>query len=226
MRSRLVAAVAACLLSYPTLVAAQVTGARHSRGGIPLPPGGEPFGESYGEWSAAWWTWVAQAPASVNPVLDTTGADCAVGQRGRVWFLAGSFGTTPVVRRCTVPVGRALFFPVLNAAYFGFPTDPLLTVDEMKAQLPRFELATGLEVLVDGVPVRGVSRYLVTSPVFSAVAPPDNIFGLPAGTVLAPCLSEGFHVMLTPFAPGPHTIVIRGAIDFISQDVTYHLDVR
>jgi hypothetical protein len=169
---------------------------------------------------------VAAAPAPVNPVLDTTGASCAVGQRGHVWFLTGSFGSDPVVRTCTIPAGRALYFPVVNLAYFGFPTDPPITVDEIKAALAPVQQATGL-VLVDGVPVRGLSRYLVISPLFSAVAPADNVFGVPADTLLYPCLDEGFYVMLTPFSPGEHTIVIRATTPWgFTQDVTYHLHVR
>jgi hypothetical protein len=165
----------------------------------------------------------------VNPVLDTTGANCAVGQRGRVWFLAGSFGSDPVVRTCNVPEGRALFFPVINFAHFGFPTDPPITVAEMEAILDPIRQATGLEVLVDDVPVGRLSRYFVVSPVFSVVAPADNIytaFGVTAGELLYPCLGEGFYVMLTPLAPGNHTIVIRASTPWgFSQDVTYNLRV-
>jgi hypothetical protein len=229
MHSRLVAAVAAGLLYFPALAQVQDHDARQTRGGIPLPPGAEPYGQSWGEWSADWWKWVVRAPSPVNPVLDTTGANCAVGQRGQVWFLAGSFGSDPVDRHCAIPVGRALFFPVVNSAYFGFPTDPPVTIDEIKALLSPIEQATGLEVRVDGIPVPGLSRHLVTSEVFSVVAPADNIFsafGVTEGTLLSPCLDEGFYVMLTPLAPGDHTIVIRATAFFGTQDVTYHLDVR
>jgi len=226
MPSRFVAAIAILLLAAPVLSTAQVLTAR-SRGGIPLPPQGQAYGQSLGEWSADWWRWVLEAPAPVNPVLDTTGASCAGGQQGGVWFLAGSFSAAPVERHCAVPAGRALFFPVINVAWIGFPTDPPMTAEEIRALLAPIGQATGLEVLVDGVPVPSLSRFLVTSPPFSVVAPADNIVGLPEGTLLAPCMTTGFYVMLTPLAPGRHTIVIRGTSEFFgfSQDVTYHLDV-
>jgi hypothetical protein len=224
--SRLIVAVLAGLLSSQTLAHAQIPNARHGQGGVPLPPGGEPYGESYGEWAVAWWTWVVHVPSPENPVLDTTGENCAVGQRGHVWFLAGSFGTSPVVRNCTIPAGRALFFPVVNIAYFGFPTDPPITVEEITAGLAPIEQSTGLEVFVDGVRVHDVSRYLVTSPLFSVVAPEGNVFGVPAGWLLYPCMDEGYYLMLTPLAPGKHSLVIRGTSPFSIEDVTYHLEVR
>src|SRR5262249_10337841 len=83
------------------------------QGGCPagiFPPGSEPYGLSYGEWSARWWQWLLQIPATTNPNLDSTGAHCTEGQSGHVWFLAGSFGTlpSPIIRNCTVPAGRSL----------------------------------------------------------------------------------------------------------------------
>ena len=53
-----------------------------------------PHGNTYGEWAAEWWQWALETPASVNPVLDMTGEFCAEGQKGHVWFLAGTFGYT------------------------------------------------------------------------------------------------------------------------------------
>jgi hypothetical protein len=37
--------------------------------------------------TAQWWQWALSMPPSVNPVLDPTGAYCALGQRGSTWFL-------------------------------------------------------------------------------------------------------------------------------------------
>ena len=64
---------------------------------------------------AAWWQWALSIPASVNPMLDTTGANCMVGQNGDVWYLAELFFVGgSVTRDCAVPEGVTLFFPVLN----------------------------------------------------------------------------------------------------------------
>jgi hypothetical protein len=73
-----------------------------------------PHGHSYSEWAARWWQWAIEQPAGVNPVTDTTGQFCATGQKGAVWFLAGTFGVpSSVSRTCTVPAGQALFFQSL-----------------------------------------------------------------------------------------------------------------
>lgn len=62
--------------------------------------------------SAQWWEWALSIPPSVNPSLDTTGANCMVGQHGAVWFLGGFFGDNPdpITRACTVPAHKTLFF--------------------------------------------------------------------------------------------------------------------
>ena len=74
-----------------------------------LPPNSRPYGQTYGEWSAAWWKWALEKTAAQSPLLDTNGANCAIDQQGPVWFLAGTFGTsTPVSRTCVVPPGTML----------------------------------------------------------------------------------------------------------------------
>jgi len=56
-------------------------------------------------------------PAATNPALDTTGAHCAEGQAGPVWFLAGTFGGDPVTSHCIVSAGKALFFPLATVLF-------------------------------------------------------------------------------------------------------------
>src|SRR5262249_39140054 len=73
-------------------------------------PNSNEFGNTYGEWSARWVQWLFSIPEDKNPALDSTGANCDVGQTGQVWFLAGTFGD-PAVRKCTIPSGQDLLFP-------------------------------------------------------------------------------------------------------------------
>ena len=49
-----------------------------------IPPQASSHGQTYGEWSAAWWQWVLSVPADHNPALDLRGADAAQGQSGPV----------------------------------------------------------------------------------------------------------------------------------------------
>lgn len=144
-----------------------------------LPPDSTHFGKTYGEWSAAWWQWAYAQPGPTNPVTDLTGEHCAQGQSGSVWFLAGSFGVE-ATRNCTIPGSKALFFPVLNSAWYtgegdekdclagGYGMDPAtgkpwaslekcargVLKAGMDAQIMDSRTITGtLQVNVDGVPV-------------------------------------------------------------------------
>ena len=84
----------------------------------------EPAGQSYGRWAAEWWQWALGVPAVVNPLTDTTGDNCAQRQVDKVWFLAGSVTTDPIVRTCEVPARKSLFFPLINTMYGAFLNDP------------------------------------------------------------------------------------------------------
>ncbi len=191
------------------------------------PPDSSPHGATYGEWAAAWWQWALGQPGYANPVLDTTGEYCHMGQSGQVWFLAGTFGG-PAERSCTIPVGHALLLPVLNAGYFAFPSDPPEQRTEafLRAQVAYVEDAVGLYARVDGKPIADVRRWLEKSPLFTVVLPPDNIFGLDAGFVLDPSVDEGFYLLLPPLPPGDHTVDFGGTFaDGNGVAVTYHLTV-
>src|SRR5262249_22552324 len=93
-----------------------------------LPPNSTAFGKTYGGWSAAWWQYVLAQPASSSPRVDPTGAGCGTGQSGRVFFLVGTSGSGTATRDgCTVPAGKALFFPLVNAFDVHTPGDGLDT---------------------------------------------------------------------------------------------------
>jgi hypothetical protein len=91
---------------------------------MPYDPGLKVFGNTYSEWAEAWTDWAYSYPFETSPITDETGANCAQGQKGPVWFLAGSFFNTPdteivpIERDCTIPGGKALFFPIVNTLTF------------------------------------------------------------------------------------------------------------
>jgi hypothetical protein len=200
------------------------------------PINSHPHGLSYSQWAAAWWTWALQTPASINPLLDTTGADIAVNQTDHVWFLAGSLSQSgkPVVRTGTIPAGTALFFPLTNFFYGAFTTDPESTKTDsaMRSQVTCIKGA-GLSVTIDGKPVRCPNQYLEFSTFFKVQLPVDNIFGVTAAEVpelkLEPVVDEGYYLFLPPLPPGRHTIhwVVTplGSCAY-PNDITYNLTVR
>jgi hypothetical protein len=118
-----------------------------------LPPGQLPA------FTALWWEWVLSIPAPVNPTLDATGADCMVGQRDSVWFLAGVNGGGSATLTCSVPADKTLFFPVINSVFINTPNcgqgPENLTVKSMKTLVkPFIDAAQNLSVTVDGKDVR------------------------------------------------------------------------
>ena len=195
------------------------------------------FGNTYGEWSAQWWQWVLSIPAAINPGLDTTGANCGMGQAGPVWFLAGTFGASPVTRFCTVPAGKALFFPILNAVFGSGVFDCNPTVPDVVCNLVALRQSAAasmdsvrLQASLDGEPLRHLSDQRVQSPEFTLTEPAHGVNDVPAGTY-TPQVSDGYWLMLKPLRPGPHTINFRGEITagafagFV-VDVTYNLTVQ
>lgn len=207
--------------------------ARNPNPGV-LPLNSHAFGMTYGEWSVAWWQWGLSIPAATNPILDTTGANCAEGQAGHVWFLAGTFGGPAVIRTCTVPTGRALFFPLLNAAngaalFDCEPTNPGVpcVVSTLRALAAAVvDSPTTLEASVDGVELRDLTDYRVQSPVFTLTLPVGNGVGVASGTY-APQVSDGFWLMLAPLSAGKHTIHFKSVSNGgFEVEVTYNLTIK
>ncbi len=63
--------------------------------------------------TARWLQWAHSMPEASSPIADPTGQHGALNQPDDVWFLAGTSGGR-AHRRCAVPAGRPLFFPLFN----------------------------------------------------------------------------------------------------------------
>ena len=215
-------------------------------------------GKTYGEWSAQWWKWVRSIPdpdGQSHPITSSGAVDCSIGQAGPVWFLAGTPGGAPVVRECTVPKGKELFFPLLSLIFYNDPADPPPPSTEAQKR----EVLES--VLSDRIPgpfnsrvchlvstvARGHSTLDGASTLFSAVATartqspafrleigPQDVFGGTAGAIDRAAVSDGVWVMLR-LPKGKHTLHFQGALcDFTTheplagtqQDVTYRLLVK
>jgi len=227
-KRRLAACVTAAALALVTLgVAAHA----NADPGV-FNPGSQPFGASFEEWTAEWWQLMLSIPTPDNPLTDATGENCMVGQRGPVWFLAGSFGGGATTRSCSIPEGKAIFFPVLNVVDVNTTTQ---TTRELRAETaPCLDAASTLVATVDGTAVANLfGKYRVRSKVFEITLPSDSLFSfaLPAGTY-SPAIDDGFYVMLKPLELGDHTLHIVGASSGcplnggpFGVDVTYDLTI-
>jgi hypothetical protein len=231
-------AVAIAMLTLMGVAMIPGAGAAHDR--RPFPRDSSPYGNTYGEWSAQWWQWLLAIPTPKNPNLDTTGEDCAEGQTGPVWYLAGSFFGGTFTRSCTVPAGKALLLPLVNALFGAGAFDCTPTVPDVLCDLNVLRRATAalvdanasadnLKVEIDGVPVRNLDDFRVQSPVMSLTYPPDNVIALifnaevPGGTY-TPNVSDGYFLLLPPLSRGKHTIRVKSTGGFASE-VTYHLTI-
>ena len=122
-------------------------------------------------------------------LFSTKPASLRSGQKGNVWFLAGSLFSSPVQpfhRSCSIPRARYIFFPIVNglasAPEFPEPDDPCSTQAEKVGQvrcdvnfdivptgvdpLPSYRQpgVTALEVRVDGKRIPDPFAYRVQSP--------------------------------------------------------------
>ena len=118
-------------------------------------------------------------PGPVNPVLDETGANCNVGQTGRVWFSASTIDLT-TTRSCTISEKQAvLVFAVGNECS---DIEPPPFFGDNEAELanarPRDSTSSGRappSVTVDGVAVSNITGYRKQTPVFGYTLPDDNL---------------------------------------------------
>jgi hypothetical protein len=190
---------------------------------------------SFTQLTPEWWQWALAIPPSANPLLDTTGDNCMVGQHGSTWFLAGSWTAGPVTRDCDIPQGAALFFPVINEINFDTPGQctqgaPLPSSTYRALSAAFVDGAANLSVTLDGKAVGQLRR--TVSPVFEVALPDDNIFAgvcTPdlTGGIYSPAVDDGYYVRLNPLPVGAHTLHIHAeqpSQDFV-LDLTYNLNV-
>jgi len=206
-------------------------------------PGSEPYGISYGEWSAKWWTWYSSFPKSTSPAFDMTGDRCSFGQNASspVWYLVGTTGAD-ATRSCTVPEGKSILISPINSQFVyaeerspGTVTTPESVLQEAKNDIDK---VTSKTLTVDKVEVPDLESYRVQSPLYALIVPEhDNVVNVvysmtQEGTTQG--RSDGYFVMLKPLPVGNHEIKSFGAIyDFTSgspfnfvSDVTYKITVK
>ncbi len=185
---------------------------------------------------AAWWQWALSIPASVNPLVDTTGEHCLVGQNGNVWYLAELFFTGGTVTRdCDVPADTKFFVPVINSVNIDTPgicgQGASIPVKDLRAAAaPFIDAATNLSVTVDGKSVENLHRS--KSGIFAVALPDDNLFDpfcggpgtVPPG-IYSPAIDDGYYAQINALSPGVHIIKIHAESGAFVLDVTYNLNV-
>lgn len=156
----------------------------------------EPGPREGGRLAARWWKWALSAPDELSPVRDTTGEHAGWRQPADLWFLAGTYGGK-VVRRCEIPAGRRLFFPVLNIHHTRSYSATRLTLPVERAQ-----------VFLNGVEL------------------PLQEFGSSFRQGIRLHLCWGLWAGLNPLSPGQYVLEIKAnTTTGFGVDTTYHLTV-
>lgn len=179
-----------------------------------LPANGKVGKETFAALTARWWRWALSMP--VKPYLDPDGRLCELGQKGPVWFLAGTDGSFSAKRHCAIPEGKFLLIPVINMMQFNdnpnaVHEDPFTCAGLQEgAAVNNDRLAKAL-VMIDNVPIPHVTDYRVRSEGCFRLDP-DN----PASPLAA---ADGYWLLLKPLPVGRHTISV-GA-NYNSKDGEY-----
>jgi hypothetical protein len=188
-------------------------------GASPKPPSvsaspGQDAAEPEQTLPARWWSWAADAPKGRNPIADGSGKYCTQDQPDDVFFLAGSFGETGVERRCTVPAGKPVYFPLLNQVCLveGRQTDA--------AALKACQIFGDGKATLDGVLLDAQEQ--TSGARFDFEPRRGNDLDLSAGDAVA----WGIWVGPVDLEPGAHTLEISGESGDFEVGVTYELTVK
>jgi hypothetical protein len=150
-------------------------------------------------------------PKKKNPSLDRTGKCCSVNQDNQnVWYLTGTFGNIgPIKRKCIIPPGKAIFFPVL------VKEDSLAEDSDLKTDadlIKRCEQATNrlidIEASIDDIRMENIEKYRMQSNVFDLVFPKENVYNVKPGLTRAVC--DGYWLFIKPLQAGIHSIFFKG----------------
>jgi hypothetical protein len=190
--------------------------------GVLLAPDVAVAGISQAEWSRAWWQWAASFDGSESPISDLVGDKCHLKQSGPVWFLAGTYGSRRAIRKCTVPSGKYLFFPLIN--YIVVPSGQSPAPNCASVTETAREMTEGATMLVlefGGVRSSGLERHRQAT---------VECFDLGTRTQprikLAPAAANGYYAMLKPLKPGTYELHFGGALPSMMQALSYTLVVE
>ena len=189
-------------------------------------PNSTKHGNDYAGWSAAAMKWSMELPLDGHPAIDDPGFDVSTGQTGDVWFLACSFGA--IERTCTIPSNKAHFITLLNVECsslegpdMGFHGDTAKEQRECAKDWADHIINVFCEV--DGVVLKKINSYRVTSPQFSFTAPTPWLFGDIGGTGTS--VGDGYYVFVAPLPPGQHTIHYGGEFHFTLAEDGFDADL-
>jgi hypothetical protein len=161
------------------------------------------------ELAVEWWKWAVRRPKGQDPVTDRTGSRCAQDQPDDVFFLAGTTGGA-VRRRCEVPAGRPLFFPVVNV---------LCRQSIGKRSCGDVVRDAKVRVEVDG---EAADTRFIVSDAFEPGGDPQS----PLAVAAREAVAAGHYALVDPLDPGRHRVTFAGTTGDFGVLASYTLQVR
>jgi hypothetical protein len=217
---------------------------------IVLDPAKDHYGYSNSDWQVRWWQWNYEIPTQqdaqncIIPIDDPTGEHCSynqvTGKEAPVFFLAGTTNGTMVRNKCSVPLGKAIYFPIVTFSNDNAGRTPDMEQsdsalkDSVQALLDAVPVKK-LSVELDGTPVPDLERFRTNVTEFSYQLPPEpnvySCYGASGVTgEISPAYAAGFYVMLAPPAGGQHKLHFKGSSPLsmppVDLDVTYNFKVE
>lgn len=170
-----------------------------------------PFGTPWENWAALWCKWMLSIPKKMNPAVDKTGRYCAADQKNEnVWFLTGTFGNIlSVKRKCTIPVGKAIFFPILEKEdSLAEDSDLKCDADLVERCRDATDRVVYMEASIDDIKIKNLETYRVQSEVFDFNFPNGSVYKVKPGLTRSVC--DGFWLFIKPLTAGKHYICFKG----------------
>lgn len=189
----------------------------------------KPYGLTFEDWASRWWQWAYSQPKGSNPLIDDNrGNLCKSGQNSEeVWYLAGTLvNNSEIVRSCTVPLGKAILFPVsvaeCSASKSNWWNNLFSNIAEKLWKVCNANMVK-LNTTVDDQTVNPV--FVNSSKIFKLVLPPNNVKNVEPGEKEA--VNRGYWLMIEPPPIGRHNIT-SFAVDShnFRSNVTYYLTVK
>lgn len=145
----------------------------------------------------------------MNPVIDDNGQNANINQNDSTWFLAGSFpGEEFPVRKCVIPQGKCLLFPVVNYEINTYEKPQISTKSQMLHDVSSdIDEILDKKVTVDGSDIP-CFRIKSDPEIFSLALTENNCLGIPYATVEV--AADGYWVFLKPLPEGKHEIEFYG----------------
>ncbi|MEO1595988.1 MAG: hypothetical protein AAFS02_12170 [Pseudomonadota bacterium] len=154
-------------------------------------------------WTVRWWQWAFSMDQRLSPVRDRTGEHCAVNQSGPVWYLTGGFGVDQVIRYCTVPADRHLFFPLVNLVQAPGDQQDVTCEQVQEGVTMRNTEIINVWLRLNSHNLRDAVMLLSSPDCFDLTARMPESANAPPQY---PAATSGLWAMLAPLQPGKHIL--------------------